>query len=277
MFAGPLSGVRYNTCMSIFDGLVLGILQGLTEFIPVSSSGHLVIAQHFLGVQTSPVFDSLVNLGTFLALVIYFRKRLWEIAVRLFTKHDIRLVRNLIISALPVGLAGVLLKGFFESSYIQSAWVVTVMLLALGVVMLVLDKLPQASTVKSEEDLSPKRAALIGLAQMLALLPGTSRSGSTIIAGRLAGLSYERAAEYSFLLSIPVMFGVVIMGLVGHEGRQFIHDNFAVWAVSNVAAFVFGLAAVGFMLRFLAKGNLKGFGVYRIVLAAIVIITLVVI
>jgi undecaprenyl-diphosphatase len=270
-----MGAMRYNMYMTIFDGLILGTLQGLTEFIPVSSSGHLVIAQHFLGVQTSPVFDSLVNLGTFLALVIYFRKRLWEIAVRLFTKRDIRLVRNLIISALPVGLAGILFKSFFEGSAVQSAWVVAAMLLILGVVMLVLHKIPTASPVKTEDDLSVKRAGLIGLAQMLALVPGTSRSGATIIAGRLAGLSYERAAEYSFLLSIPVMFGVVVMGLAGHDGRQFIQDNFAVWAVSNIAAFIFGLVAVGFMLRFLAKGNLKSFGIYRIALAAVVVVTLV--
>lgn len=263
--------------MSILDSLILGILQGLTEFIPVSSSGHLVLGEHFLGIQSSPAFDSLVNLGTFLALVIYFRKRLWDIAVRLFTKRDYRLARNIIITAIPVAVAGILFKKFFESSAVQSAWVVAFTLLFFGVVMIVLDKLPRASKVAKEDDLSPKRAGLIGLAQVMALVPGTSRSASTIVAGRLAGLSYEQAAEYSFLVSIPVMFGVVLLGLVGSDGRQFIHDNFAAWAVSNIAAFVCGLMAVGFMLRFLAKGNLKGFGIYRIVLAVFVVITLLIV
>ncbi len=260
-----------NMHMGLPEGIILGIVQGLTEFIPVSSSGHLVIAEHFLGLQSVPVFDSLINFGTFMALVIYFRKRLWGIALRIFTKHDFRLARNIIISAIPVGVAGFFLKHFFESASIQNPWVVVCTLLVVGVVMVVLDKLPRASEVKTQEALSPKRAGAIGLAQMLALVPGVSRSASTIIAGRLAGLSYAQAAEYSFLLSIPVMFAVVVLGFVGHEGRDFIAANFSVWLASNIAAFVCGLAAVGFMLRFLAKGNLKSFGIYRISLAFVVL------
>lgn len=259
--------------MTIFDGLILGALQGLTEFIPVSSSGHLVVAQYFLGVEHSATFDSLVNLGTFLALVFYFRKRITDILVRIFKERDIRLARNLIISAIPVGVVGLLFKDFFESSVIQNPWVVVGTLTVFGVIMIVLDKLPRASSVEPQE-LSTQRAGGIGLAQMLALIPGVSRSGSTIIAARLAGLSYAQAAEYSFLLSIPVMAGVVLVGFVGADGREFIANNFAVWAVSNLAAFACGLAAVGFMLKYLAKNNLVGFGYYRIGLALVVMVTL---
>jgi undecaprenyl-diphosphatase len=263
----------YNSFMTIFDGLILGILQGLTEFIPVSSSGHLVIAQYFLGVEHSATFDSLVNFGTFLALVFYFRKRIWDITVRICKDRDIRLARNLIISAVPVGVVGLVFKDFFESSIVQSPWVVVTTLIVFGVVMIVLDKLPRASDVEPE-GLSIPRASGIGLAQMLALVPGVSRSGSTIIAARLAGLTYAKAAEYSFLLSIPVMAGVVLLGFVGSDGRDFIANNFAVWAVSNLAAFMCGVFAVGFMLKFLAKNNLVGFGYYRIGLALVVIATL---
>jgi len=260
----------YNIIMTILDGLILGILQGVTEFIPVSSSGHLVIGQYFLHVQHSAVFDSLVNLGTFLALVFYFRVRLWELAVRLFKDRDIRLARNLFISAVPVGVVGIVFKDFFESAFIQSPWVVVTSLIVFGVVMIVLDKLPHASPTEPE-NFTVKRAGSIGLAQMLALVPGVSRSGSTIIAGRLAGLTYAKAAEYSFMLSIPVMAGVVLMGFVGSEGRDFIANNFAVWAVSNIAAFVCGVLSVGFMLKFLARNTLVGFGIYRIALALVVI------
>lgn len=260
--------------MTIFDGLILGILQGLTEFIPVSSSGHLVIAQYFLGVEHSATFDSLVNFGTFLALVFYFRKRIWDITLRIFKERDIRLARNLIISAIPVGVVGLLFKDFFESSIVQSPWIVVTTLIVFGVIMIVLDKLPRASAVEPE-GLSVPRAGSIGLAQMLALVPGVSRSGSTIIAARLAGLTYAKAAEYSFLLSIPVMAGVVLLGFVGSDGREFIANNFAVWAVSNIAAFICGVLAVGFMLKYLAKNNLVGFGYYRIGLALVVIATLV--
>ncbi len=262
--------------MTILDGIILGILQGFTEFIPVSSSGHLILAQQFLGVQTSAVFDSLINLGTFLALVFYFRKRLWQIFTRLLKGQDIKLVRNLIISALPIVILGIVFKSIIQSSWIQCSWVVAIMLIALGVVMVVLDKMPCASSVKDENDLSITRAFLIGLAQVLALIPGTSRSGSTIIAGKLAGLDYAKAADYSFLLSVPVMFGVVLLSVIGEEERAFIQTNLLLWATSNIAAFICGLIAVKFMLRYLAKGNLKGFGIYRILLALAVITTLII-
>jgi len=259
--------------MTILDGLILGILQGVTEFIPVSSSGHLVVGQYFLNVQHSSTFDSLVNLGTFLALLFYFRKRLWDLAVRLFKERDIRLARNLFISAVPVGIVGIVFKDFFESAIVQSPWIVATTLIVFGTLMIVLEKLPRASAIEPE-DLNIQRAGGIGLAQMLALIPGVSRSGSTMIAGRLAGLTYAKAAEYSFMLSIPVMAGVVLLGFVGSDGREFIANNFAVWAVSNIAAFVCGILAVGFMLKFLARNNLVGFGIYRICLALVVIATL---
>lgn len=260
--------------MTILDGILLGVIQGFTEFIPVSSSGHLIIAQYFLGLDSLAVFDSLINLGTFLALVFHFRFRLWGIARDVFIHKKLKLVRNLIISALPVIILGLAFKGVIQNSWIQSPWVVCTMLIVFGVIMIVLDKLPTASAVKKEEDLSIIRATAIGLAQSLALIPGTSRSGSTIIAGKLSGLNYAKAADYSFLLSIPVIFGVVLLGFVGGEEQAFIKDNFAVWLFSNVTSFICGLIAVRFMLNYLRKGNLKRFGIYRIVLSVVVIVTL---
>ncbi len=262
------------TEMSVIEGVVLGALQGVTEFIPVSSSGHLVVAQHFLGLPISPVFDSLINLGTFLALVVYFRKRLWDITLRLVTKRETKLIRNIAISAVPVLAVGFLFKELIENQAVQSPWVVVATLILVGVIMIILERLPRASAVANYEDLSPKRALAVGLAQMCALVPGVSRSGSSIIAGRLMGLHYAKAAEYSFLLSVPVMFAVVVMGFIGHEGRDFIINNFWLWTASNITAFVCGILAVGFMIRFLSKGNLMGFGWYRIALAAVVIAAL---
>jgi undecaprenyl-diphosphatase len=260
--------------MTLLQALILGLIQGLTEFIPVSSSGHLVIAQYAMGFHSSPIFDAMVNLGTFLALVVYFRHRIIEILQRIFVKRDFRLAHNLIISAIPVGIAGLFFAKFFESAFIQQPLVVAFMLVSVGLVMIFIDKLPRLSDVPTEDQLTPKRALGIGLAQMLALLPGTSRSGASIVAGRLVGLDFKKAAEYSFLLSIPVMAAVVLRGLVSSEGREFITHNFGVWAVSNIAAFTAGMLAVGFMLRYLGKGNLKVFGYYRIALAAIVLIVL---
>ncbi|HSE61646.1 MAG TPA: undecaprenyl-diphosphate phosphatase [Candidatus Saccharimonadales bacterium] len=260
--------------MDWLQALILGLIQGLTEFIPVSSSGHLVITQYAMGFHSTATFDAMVNLGTFLALLVYFWPRILEILKRLFVRRDVRLTRNLIISAIPVGLAGFLLSDFFESSLVQQPLVVAFMLVSVGLIMIFIDKLPRLSDVPTEDALTPKRALLIGLAQMVSLIPGTSRSGSSIIAGRLVGLDFKKAAEYSFLLSLPVMAAVVLRGFLTDEGQQFIAQNFTVWAVSNVAAFGAGMFAVGFMMRYLAKGNLKVFGYYRIALAVVVLVVL---
>src|SRR5262245_29724815 len=128
--------------MTILEALILGLIQGLTEFIPVSSSGHLVITQYAFGLQSSPTFDAMVNLGTFLALLIYFRHRIVEILKRMFVQHDWRFARNIIISAIPVGVAGLLFKHFFESPLIQQPLVVAFMLLSIGFIMVFIDKLP---------------------------------------------------------------------------------------------------------------------------------------
>ena len=260
--------------MTILDGFILGVIQGFTEFIPVSSSGHLVVGQYFLGLPTSTTFDILVNLGTFLALVVYFWRRIIDILKRIFQHHDFRLARNLVISAIPVGLIGFLFADFFEQSFIQQPLTVAIMLILVGVLMIIVDRLPKMSPINTEDQMGPGRAVLVGLAQAVALIPGTSRSGSTMVASRLVGLSYQQAAEYSFLLSIPVMAGVLLKGFMGHAGREFIAANFGVWVVSNLAAFVCGLLAVNFMLKFLAKGNFKIFGYYRLALAVVIIATL---
>ncbi len=261
--------------MSIIEALVLGAIQGLTEFIPVSSSGHLVLAEHFMGLEPSLAFDGLVNLGTFLALLIYFRKRLWSIAVRIVKDHDSRLARNILISAVPIGLVGFLCGDLFAQAFIQNAVVVTIMLAAFGIIMILLEYLPKLSPVKTLDQLHPKRALVIGVAQILSLVPGTSRSASTMIAGRLVGLSLSQAAEYSFLLSIPVLAGVIAKVTFSHEGREFITQHFDAWIASNIAAFIFGLIAVRFMLKYLAHGNFKVFGYYRVGLAVILAAVLV--
>jgi len=259
--------------MTIFQALILGALQGLTEFIPVSSSGHLVLAQSFMGLPHSSAFDALVNLGTFLALLVYFHKRIWGVLLKIFRDKDIRLARNLLISAIPVGVAGFLLADFFEGSLIQNPTVVVIMIVLVGILMIVLDKLPRLSSVEILDKLPTKRAWIIGLAQVISLVPGTSRSASTMIAGRLMGMTYRQAAEYSFLLSIPVMAAVITKSmLLDSESIAFINSNFGAWIASNIAAFICGLFAVSFMLRFLAKGNFKIFGYYRIGLAAVIVI-----
>ena len=141
----------------------------------------------------------------------------------------------------------------------------------IGIVMVVLEKLPKASPVERGEDLSPRRALTIGLVQILALIPGVSRSGSTIVTGRLMGLNSAAAAEYSFLAALPIMFGVMLKLMLGHSERVYLMANLSTVVISNLVAFVAGMFAVGFMMRYLSKHGLALFGWYRIGLSAILL------
>lgn len=262
--------------MFILEAIVLGLIQGLTEFIPISSSGHLVIAQTFMSGASEHLFLEFVNIGTMLALFVFFRKRIATILSDIFVKKNFKLARNILLTSIPAGIVGFLLADFIGATpqFFGSAWVVAVTLTLIGIVMIVVEKLPHASDVKSGEHLSPLRALGIGFAQMIALIPGVSRSGSTILAGRFLGLKPAEAAEYSFLASLPIMMGVTVKVLV--TDADFLVNNLGVLAISNAFAFVSGLIAVGFLMRYLAKHSLAVFGWYRIALAAVLVVVLLV-
>lgn len=257
------------------EAVILGLIQGLTEFIPISSSGHLVIAQTFMTGAGDHLFLEFINIGTMLALLVFFRKKVWSIILDVFVNKNFKLARNIILTAIPAGLVGFILAGFIsETPFFTSAVVVVFTLAIVGVVMVVLEKLPKLSPVKNGEKLPWWRALIIGGAQVLALIPGTSRSGSTIIAGRLMGLSAKEAAEYSFLASLPIMFGVTLKVLL--TDTDYLIANAGTLAVSNFAAFVSGLFAVGFLMNYLSKHSLAVFGWYRIGLAVILAVILLV-
>lgn len=250
------------------EAVILGLIQGLTEFIPISSSGHLVIAQTFMTGASDHLFLEFINIGTMLALLVFFRKKIWKIILDVFVNKNFILARNIIITAIPAGLVGFMLASFIEHTpFFTSATVVVFTLAIVGLVMVVLEKIPKLSPVKDGEKLPWWRALIIGGAQVLALIPGTSRSGSTIIAGRLIGLSPAEAAEYSFLASLPIMAGVTLKVLL--TDTDYLVANAGTLFVSNLAAFLSGLLAVGFLMRYLSKHSLAVFGWYRIGLAVI--------
>lgn len=258
--------------MTLVKDLVLGLTQGLTEFIPVSSSGHEVLIQNLLSGASDHLFLEFINIGTLLALLVFFRKKIWRILVDIFKVHDYRLARNLVITSVPAGLIGFMLSDFIGSNaFFGSSITVIVALAAVGAMMIVLEKLPKASVVKTGEELSWPRALVIGLAQTVALVPGVSRSGSTMIAGRLSGLNSKEAAEYSFMASIPIMLGVTAKLLISSTDRAYLMDNLGTLLLSNLVAFVAGLFAIGFLLKYLGKHDLKVFGWYRLILAAVVL------
>lgn len=248
------------------ESIILGLIQGLTEFIPISSSGHLVIAQTFLTGAGDHLFLEFINIGTMLALFVFFRKKIWSILIDVFKHRNYRLARNIVITAVPAGIVGFFLADFIGSAaFFTSAVVVVFTLAIVGFIMVILEKLPKLSPLEDGEKLPWWRALIIGGAQILALVPGTSRSGSTIIAGRLMGLSPAAAAEYSFLASLPIMVGVTLKVLL--TDTDYLVTHAGTLLVSNVAAFISGLIAVGFLMKFLSKHSLAVFGWYRIALA----------
>lgn len=254
--------------MQWLEALILGLIQGLTEFIPISSSGHLVIAQTFLSGAGDHLFLEFINIGTMLALLVYFRKKIWQILVDIFVHRKFRLARNILLTAIPAGAVGYVLAGFIENTpFFTSASVVVVTLAVVGIIMVIESKIPHAKEVKDGEHLSAPRALAIGAAQMLALIPGVSRSGATILAGRFSGLKAADAAEYSFLASLPIMLGVTLKVLM--SDHEYLSEHLATLAFSNLAAFISGLVAVGFLMRYLGKHSLAAFGWYRIGLAVV--------
>ncbi len=262
--------------MNPFEAIVLGLTQGLTEFIPVSSSGHLEIMQNLIGNRSADfhIFLELINFGTLLALLIYFRKRIMQILTDIFKHKNYKLAINVIITSIPAATIGLVASKLIETAPFFSSLITVACAMAfIGILMIIVEKLPKMSKLKDENKLTKPRALIIGLAQVFALVPGTSRSGSTIIAGRLTGLDSKSAAEYSFLASIPIMCGVMLKTLISSSSRDYLFANLPMLLLSNAIAFVSGLAAIYFILGYLKKQNsLKLFGRYRVVLALLVLI-----
>ncbi len=260
--------------MSYLDAIILGLTQGITEFIPVSSSGHLVIMSHLLGLDSAFTFDVLLNIGTLTALIIYYRVRIWSLIVRVFKGKDTKLFLQLIVATIPAVIFGYTLNSQIEKLN-EMIWVVIVMLVVVGVLMIFMGNAkPGADDEEIEKSVSWPTSIKIGLAQAIALIPGTSRSGITILVGLRSGLSAKRAAEFSFLLAIPVMIGGIANTIIGDGGISFITDNMGVIIVGNIVSFVSGIIAIGFLLKLLSNSGLRDFGYYRIGLAAVLIVLL---
>ncbi|MFZ1488146.1 MAG: undecaprenyl-diphosphate phosphatase [Candidatus Saccharimonas aalborgensis] len=258
--------------MDILQTVVMGLVQGATEFIPVSSSGHLVIAQHFMKIAPDHLFLEYINIGTLLALITYYRREWRQLVKDIFEQKKYSLAVNIVLTSLPAGLIGFFLADFIDgSSFFVSVYVVLVTLSTIGVVMIILERLPRARSVMRMEELSWYSALTIGFAQVLALIPGVSRSGSTIIAGRLVGLTSSEAARYSFMASLPIMLAVSVKLFLKSSDRLYFIDHMPAIVISNVVAFVAGVSAISFLMRYLSGHSLALFGWYRIILSIAVL------
>ena len=263
----------YNKNMNILESTVLGLVQGITEFIPVSSSGHLEITQRILGAggraEDFHFFLELINFGTLFALLFYYRQTIWEILQRVFVKKDYKLALNILITSIPAGIIGLVLSKVIEKMpFFSSLTTIGFAMGFVGLIMIFVNKLPHLSKLKDENELTPGRALAIGLAQTFALIPGVSRSGSTIITGRVMGLDSKSAAKYSFLASLPIMIAVCGKSLLSSSSRAYITSNLGMLLLSNLIAFVSGLIALQIVMKYFKKEkSIPSFGIYRVILS----------
>lgn len=261
--------LRYTNNMSILESIVYGLIQGLTEFIPVSSSGHLQLLSEVFGFDSSFETDVLINIGTLIATFIYFRIRIFTIIQDALKDQDYKMIRNLVVSTLPAALIGFFFIDFFGADGTRTLPIVIFMLASVGLIMIFLDRIVKKS---QSAEVQVSDAVAIGLAQVLAFIPGTSRSGSTILAARARNLSYETAIEYSFILGIPVIAGAILRVLITDEGINFIKDNPESFIVGNLVAFLSGMIAIHAMVKLTQRIGLKWFGYYRVLLALVLLI-----
>ncbi len=258
-------------------GLVLGAIQGLTEFFPVSSSGHLILVPVLLHWPDQGMgFDTVLHLGTLAALLWYFREELWSLLVRIW-KRDADgkaarvFVAKLACATLPALLVALAFGDLIESSF-RNGRLVAFNLALWGLVLLWADRSAgkKNATDESVETISWKQALLVGFAQPLALIPGTSRSGITISAGLFSGLSRQTAARFSFFLSIPITVAAGLSGLLDVMKHGAGSDGILSIVVGFAAALIFGLFAIRFLLSYVAKRRYDGFVAYRLALALLV-------
>jgi undecaprenyl-diphosphatase len=256
--------------MEILQALILGLTQGLTEFIPVSSSGHLILVGHLIGFKKSGLgFDTALDIGTLLALVIYFWNDILKLIQGLFKKTDhSHLSWMMVIATIPGVIAGVLLQHDAETIF-RSAQLVAINLIVVAFVMLAADYLSRPRY--GINDVTPAKSISIGLAQALALVPGVSRSGITISAGMFAGLDRVSATRFSFLLSAPIIAGATAKVVLSPSHFHELTAEPVLYLVGIIAAFISGYFAIRFMLAYLANHGLKWFAIYRIIVGLIII------
>ncbi|MFM9018327.1 MAG: undecaprenyl-diphosphate phosphatase [Actinomycetota bacterium] len=264
--------------MTWYEAIVYGIVQGLTEFLPISSSGHLLLVPAFFGWEDpGALFTAIIQLGTMLAVVIYFWRDLLKVAttwVRSFWTPSLRPDLNarmgwyLVIGTIPIVIFGFIFKDQIETAA-RSLYIVGTTLIVFGLILGGIDwasrKTRPADSVKRND------AIAVGLAQALALIPGVSRSGATISAGLLMGLTREAAARFSFLLSIPAIVLSGVYGLYGELGSSSGGVGLGPLIIATVVSFIVGYAAIAFLLRWLARHSLYIFVVYRVILGILVL------
>ena len=268
--------------MDIFQSIIIAIVEGLTEFLPVSSTGHMIIAEEALGVEHNDfvnAFTVIIQFGAILSVVWLYWKRFFHLnevpagatGLKAFLiRYDF--YWKLLVAFIPAAVIGFLLGDFIDS-LLENVTVVAVMLVIGGVLMLFVDKWFNRPDTAP---LTEKRALTIGFYQCIAMIPGVSRSMATIVGGMQQGLSRKDAAEFSFFLAVPTMFAATAYKLlklvIEPESLKLLSDNIGVLLIGNVVAFIVALLAIKFFISYVTKYGFKAFGYYRIIVGATIII-----
>lgn len=256
--------------MEFLTAALLGILEGLTEFLPVSSTGHLILAVDLLGFQAPPgrVFEIVIQFGAILAIIWLYFAKLWAVARGALAgrREDWAFIRNILLAFLPAAMIGVLARDFIKE-VLFSPLVVSVALITGGFAILLVEKYKPTPTIPLTEAMGWRRALAVGFFQCLAMIPGVSRSGATIMGALLIGMERRAAAEFSFFLAIPTMLGAAVYDL--YQSRNLLSANdAALIATGFVAAFIAAFLVVRWAVAFISRHGFAPFAYYRIVLGS---------
>jgi undecaprenyl-diphosphatase len=262
--------------LSLFHGVILGVVEGITEFLPISSTGHMILVGEWLGFtgETAETFEVFIQLGAILSVLVLYFKRFFRLIPGNQSSSTgfagIRGLMLLIVACIPVSLLGLIFRDFIRD-YLFSSYTVALALIVGGVAMILLEHVPRTTRVRDLDSLSLGDAVVVGLFQCFALWPGMSRSASTIIGGLLRGLERTVAAEFSFLVAVPVMCAAVgwdLLKSISHLDSS----DVPLFAIGFFVSFVVALVAIRSFLHLLKRFTLAGFGYYRIALGCSVLL-----
>ncbi len=260
--------------IEILKSVFLGIVEGITEWLPISSTGHLILVNEFFGSEgftSSDLYLYVIQLGAILAIVTLYFNKLNPFSPKKTPeqkKDTWTMWFKVIIACVPAAVIGLLFDSYMEA--IENWQVVSAMLILYGILFIIIENMKRKTTVNSMNEMTYKTALMIGLFQVLSIIPGTSRSGATILGAVIFGCSRAIAAEFSFFLAIPVMFGVSLLKILKY-GSQMMPGDIVVLLVGMIVSYVVSMLAVKFLVNFVKKHDFKSFGVYRIILGIAVI------
>jgi undecaprenyl-diphosphatase len=252
--------------LGIIESIILGIIEGFTEFLPISSTGHLIVASEALGIDQTKVtkaYEVIIQFAAILAVILNYNDK--------FSPKKIELWKKLILAFIPIGAVGFIFSDFIKAMF--DIKIVAWMFIIGGIIFLIVEKFYKEKEhfIDDVEKVSYKQALWIGIAQIFALIPGTSRAGSTIIGAMLVGLNRKASAEFSFLLAFPVMCATTGYDLLKHY-KDFSDANFLVLGIGFITAFIVAYATIKLFLAFLQKFTFVAFGIYRILFGSILLI-----